>query len=140
MTKHYHIHSSAGIHMGIFAGATAEDAVRAMMADGRREYGSESAGTVDDYDVDPIDILYRAGEGTLGLWHEYRGDADDQTLQQLVETESEGGARWCLVYKATGETDRDGNPTYGEYDPYTGSWRSNKRAIPAREITPYRPI
>jgi hypothetical protein len=54
--KAYRIESKAGVDMGVFSGETPEDAVRAMIKDGGGEYGSESAGTVDDYYVSGIDV------------------------------------------------------------------------------------
>lgn len=54
--KAWKIESKAGLNMGVFAGRDAEDAVRAMIADGGGEYGSEAAGTVKDYYVEPIDV------------------------------------------------------------------------------------
>jgi hypothetical protein len=50
----YRIESKAGMDMGIYEGSTPEEAVRAMIADGDGEYGSESAGTVDDYLVEEV--------------------------------------------------------------------------------------
>lgn len=53
MTR-YRITSRSGADMGVYSGATPEDAVRAMIADGGGEYGSESAGTVADYGVEQL--------------------------------------------------------------------------------------